>query len=101
MKTFNELTPEQQTKAVGRATNRLLEAICEGAIRFNDKLNRDNLQKRIDKAWKEMERNRTPWFIGETIMETCRDDIEGMARCEAEDAIYSEPGEHVIANMVD
>lgn len=95
MKTFSQLTPEQQTEAIKRTTTDLLEAICEGAIRFNDNLNKDDLQKRIDAAAKKADAMQTPWFLPEIIMETCRVEIEGMARCEAEDALYTE-GERVI-----
>src|SRR3990167_1276314 len=99
MKRFDELTPEQQKAAVTKCVTGLLEAIAEGAIRFNDGLNGDDLQARIDAAWADMELLRTPWFIGERIMETCRDDIEGMAQCEAEDALYPEPGERCLSGI--
>ena len=100
MKTFRDLTADQRTKAIQKCTTELLEAICEGAIRFNDELDRDDLQKRIDKAWDKMNRLHTPWFIGEAIMETCGEDLEGMARSDAEDALYSEPAERVIRGII-
>ncbi len=54
MKKFEELNEAQQQKAVEHFTSRLLEAICEGAIRFNDALNQDDLQARIDAAGEKM-----------------------------------------------
>jgi hypothetical protein len=67
MKTFKDLTPSQQSAALGKCRENLLEAIMEGALRFNDVLNHDDLQARIDKAGADCERLRTPWFIGEAI----------------------------------
>ena len=95
MKTFDELTGTQQSEAVSNATNELLKAILEGVIRFNDELNHDDLQARIDAAIQKAEEMRTPWFAGEYILDTCRDDIEGMATCDAQDALYRGVGEIV------
>jgi hypothetical protein len=72
--------------------------ILEG-LRFNDALNGDDLQARIDKAIQTAEDNRTPWFAGECVLETCREEIEGMARCTAEDALYPEAGEYTIRGI--
>jgi hypothetical protein len=99
MKTYQELSQEQQTRAVEKCTQQLQESIVEGAIRFNDSLNHDNLQERIDATWAEVERLHTPWFAGEAIMETCRTEIEGMAQCAAEDSLYPEEGENVIVGI--
>src|SRR4051812_47166470 len=95
MKTYSELTPEQQLKAIKHQSALLLSDIITDAIRFNDKLNGDDLQKRIDDAMDRAESMHTPWFAGEYIMDTCREEIEGMAQVTAEDALYSED-EYVI-----
>jgi hypothetical protein len=100
MKKFNELTPEQQAKAEEKALNQLLEDICNQRIRFNDELNEDDLQARIDEAGRKAEAMHTPWFWSEYIMETCAEDLKGMARCTAEDALYAEPGERVIKGVL-
>ena len=92
-------TEEQKAKAIERETNSLLEAICSGEIRFNDRLNKDKLQARINTAFEKAESMRTPWFASEYIMDTCKDDIVGMATCSAEDALYAEQDEHVITNI--
>ena len=100
MKTYEQLTPEQQAKALEREVNHLLEAIVEGAIRFNDELNQDDLQARIDAAWEAAEKMRTPWFVSEYIMDTCREEIEGMAQCSAEDALYAEDDDPIVVRGI-
>ena len=92
MKTFDQLTLDQRIKAIKEETDSFLGAIIEGVIQFEPG---EDLQARIDKAWKEMEGQQTPWFIGERIMETCRVEIELLARASAESAMYLESGEHV------
>jgi hypothetical protein len=99
MKTFEQLTPEQQTKAVQQCLTNLLTGIAEGAIRFDDSKNADDLQARIDKACARAEQMQTPWFAHEYVLDTCREDLESIARAEAEDAQYSEPTEHVIGGV--
>ena len=96
MKTYEELNATEQDAALLKCTNSLLEAICNGEIRFNDSLNEDDLQARIDAAFNKAEVMDTPWFASEYIMETCKADIEGMAICEAQDALYSVSGEIII-----
>lgn len=96
MKTYQDLNPEEQAKAREKALVELLKAILAGEIRFNDKLNHDDLQKRIDEAFDKAEAKQTPWFSHEYIMDTCREELEGMAAADAEDALYPESGENVI-----
>lgn len=100
MKTFSELTPEQQKAAVEKCTNNLLKEITEGTVRFDDKRNKNKLQKKIDAAWKKAEAMQTPWFAHEYIMDAIGDDIRGMATATAQDALYSEPDEHVIDGIL-
>jgi len=50
MKTYEQLTQDEQEKARAIALTELLEAIVSGVVRFNDGLNEDNLQARIDGA---------------------------------------------------
>jgi hypothetical protein len=100
MKTFEQLTDIEKEEAVRRATSKLLDAVCEGSVRFNDALNGDNLQARIDSAIAAANATQTPWYAPEYIMNTCRADIESMAQCNAEDALYAEPGEFVEHGIV-
>jgi hypothetical protein len=113
MKHFDDLTPEQQEKAIETEAAKLLQAIVEGAVRFSDELNSDGLQAAIDEAIAEAKAMQTPWFAGEYIMHThynpgaghiTSDDglwpvaeaIRSMAAPVAEDAVYLEAGEHAI-----
>ena len=96
MKTYNQLTEEQRKKAIQRAATLVLTDIIENGLRFNDELNGDNLQARIDKAFEKAEAMRTPWFAHEYVLDTCREDIESLANPIAKDALYSE-GETIIA----
>ena len=95
MKTYQQLTEAQQEKAREKALVELLKAILEGGIRFNDSLNGDGMQGKIDKACAEAEQMHTPWFAHEYVMDVVGDELRGMAQCDAEDAIYPE-GERII-----
>lgn len=98
MKRYTDLTPEQQHKAVEKAASEVLTLIVEGAVRFADELNHDDLQARIDAAIEKADEMQTPWFAHEYVMDTCRDDILSMARADAEDAWYPE-GETVLEGI--
>jgi len=96
VRTFGQLTADEQTKAERVAADQLLTEIVEGGLRFSDEKNGDHLQAKIDKAVRKAERLQTPWFSGEHIMDAAGDEIRGMARCDAEDALYPDKGERVI-----
>ena len=98
MKTYEQLTSDEQAKAVNTCVDDLLTAILEG-LRFNDALNEDNLQARIDAARAKAKKMQTPWFAHEYILDTCREDLTGIARCDAEDAMYAEPGETILRGI--
>ena len=99
MKKFDELTEEQKTKAIEKTLIEILEDIVNGSIRFNDELNQDDLQARIDKAFDKAEKMRPPWFSHEYILETCREDLESLAICQAEDMIYLEQNEFAVRGV--
>ncbi len=88
MKTFEQLTETQKSEAKEITLSNLLTDIIEHGIRFNDRLNGDNLQARIDAAGQKAEDMQTPWFWAEYILDTCREELEEMAYCQAEDALY-------------
>ncbi len=96
MRTYTNLSPSERDKAQDIALNSLLEAIVEGAVRFCDALNGDDLQERIDNAFAEAEAKRTPWFVSEYIMDTAREDLRNIATCDAQNALYPEPGQYII-----
>ena len=99
MKTYQQLTDKQKKAAEIKALESLLRAILEGGLRFDDKPNEDDLQARIDKAVAEADAKQTPWFAHEYILDTCRDNLEGMARADAEDSLYSEANERVVSGI--
>ncbi len=99
MKTYSELTPEQQKKAVDYFIKLDLDGICEGWLRFNDSLNEDDLQSRIDAAIEKAEKMQTPWFAAEYIMDSCGEEITSMARCSAEDCLYPEQHERMVEGI--
>ena len=96
MRKFEELSGTEQSKAESLALNRLLKGVVEGAVRFNDTLNGDDLQARIDAAIDKADKMQTPWFSHEYVLDTCREDLEGMARCDAESAIYLDMEEFAV-----
>lgn len=98
MKTFHQLNPTEQKKALEVCLNELIRAVCEGAIRFDDKKNKDDLQKRIDRALNKAEKLQTPWFAPEILMEDkkVKEALEGMSRCDAEDAVYPDANVRII-----
>lgn len=100
MKTYAQLSESEQRAALEKALKSLLESIFNGTIRFNDELNADDLQARIDTAIELAEAKRTPWFAHEYVLDTCREELEGMAMCDAEEALYSEPRELVVSGIV-
>ena len=91
MKTYNELSVEGQRKAVDYWLTALLTEVLEGSTRFNDRANGDGLQSRIDNACTKAESMRTPWFAGEYVMDSCREDLTEMAMVDAAAALYSTP----------
>lgn len=96
MRTFDELNEQEQSRAISKVCGEILEDILSGALRFNDELNQDDLQARIDAAISKAERLYTPWFAHEYIMDTCKEDLESMARSWALDALYPSPDETII-----
>lgn len=96
MRTWYDLNDDERKRAVNKATERILGAVLEGAIHFNDALNQDDLQERIDDAIREANGNRTPWFAGEYVMESVGDTLRGMAQCDAEDSFFPACRERVI-----
>jgi len=97
VRTYEQLAPDEQQRAVSLCADSLLATIVEGLVRFNAALNEDDLQARIDQALADSDRNQTPWFAGEYVMDAAGVEIRGMAQCEAEDALYAGPGERVIS----
>lgn len=109
MRTFDQLSKKEQAEAEIIALNEILQAVVEGGLRFSDSVNKDNFQASIDRAMEEANRMRTPWFVGNYIMQARFDSellgpdqsvgeqLRGMARADAEDAVYPDKGERIIS----
>ena len=100
MRTFDDLSSHEQVKARSKALDELLTLVAEGAIRFNDKLNGDHLQAKIDAAWRKAEQMQTPWFAHEYIMEAVGDELRAMAQCDAEDTTYAAEDDGPIVRLL-
>lgn len=89
MKTFEQLSEQEQDAARAFCLENLLRDILEGGLRFDDGANENYVQSRIDVAWAKAEDMQTPWFANEYIMEAVGDDLRSMAQCDAEAAQYA------------
>ena len=89
MRTYQELTEDEKTRAREEALEEILTAITEGLYPVG-------MEARIEAAGRAAEKMQTPWFWTNYIMDTCKDDLEAMAAEEAEQALYPEPGERII-----
>lgn len=100
MKKYNELNKQEKEQAVEKTLTALLTGIIEGAVRFDDKKNGDDLQARIDRAVEEADEMRTPWFSGEYVLDAVGEELRGMAQVDAEEAYYTEPCEVCYSGIV-
>ncbi len=100
MKTYIQLTNDEQKAAIEKCVTNILKVILEGGgSHFFEDYDNSTLKFRIDKAIATADEMRVPWFASEYIMDTCRDDINQIAEADAKDSLYSEPGEVVIAGI--
>lgn len=88
MKTYAQLTKAQREVAVERSLNEFLVSVCEGSIELEG-----SLGEMVDKAVAKADRNMTPWFVGEFIMETCGEDFKAIAKSLAKERLYAEEGD--------
>jgi hypothetical protein len=93
LKKFCELTPHQRERAVEEALRRILLAVTDGGLRFNDLANANDLQARIDAARVRSEQHEQDFTTA--VLLTCSGELGALARMSARDAIYTE-GETVI-----
>lgn len=73
---------------------RILRAITEGGLRFNDLANGNDLQQRIDEARVAAETGCCDWRG--LVLRTCGSELTTIAQMAARDAFYAE-GETVIS----
>jgi hypothetical protein len=101
MKKYAELSTAQKERAVQESLRRLLRAITEGGLRFNDIASGNDLQHRIDEAEAKVshlpegsKEHISAWRFH--IMKSCLPELTVIARMAAHDAIYVE-GDTVIS----
>lgn len=92
MRTFDQLTPNEQAAADVMAMKRLLERICEGRIRFLDRA----AQLKVNQAAKKANDNGTPWFMHEYVMDALADELRPLAQQWSRTAHYKDPGDLVL-----
>jgi hypothetical protein len=99
MKTWDELTEQEQVQAVTCWMTHVLKAVCEGDIRFDDAANGDDTQALIEAAAQKAEDMHTPWFTHEYIMadDEVRQALLQVALASAEEALYVEPGQSTMS----
>lgn len=90
MKTFDQLTPDQQVRAIESQMSAQLTSICEGFVPH------EGMRERIMQAAESAERMETPWFMFEYVMDTCAAEIRALAVLDCEVAIFREPHEFVL-----
>lgn len=93
MKTYDELKPEQQVKACEKALAKILEKICDGSAVFPGN---PDMQRKIEATAIAAERMKTPWFMHEFVLDSCKVELETFARNYARAAFYREPGDLVL-----
>jgi hypothetical protein len=94
LKTFNELTDAQRSRAVEEALRRILEAIAHRGLRFNDFANGNDLQARIDAAFARAGEDDAAWRL--LVMASCSSELTRLALMSARDAVVVE-GEMVLS----
>lgn len=90
MKRYSELTQEQQRRAVRLAFDRLLDAVSNRGLRFNDIANGNRLQERIDACIEKAEREQLDHMIPEYVAAACMEDLVQLAEQTARNAVFVE-----------
>ena len=98
MKTYKQLTKDQQTKALSASTVSIIKFITEQP-EHNISFAFPDLEGRIKEAAEKAEANQTPWFFSEFLMKTCEKELRGTALADAERTLYTEAGEHVVGGI--
>lgn len=94
MKTWNELTPVEQERAILMQAEALIKRFIEGSLAFAAGTEAREI---FDEAVAEMERRQTPWFLNECLWEELEDNFRAMAQDCCETWLYGEPGDPYVA----
>lgn len=106
MKTWKQLTKQQQETAVKIQSDSMVRGLAEGVLRFRMPQANRAIQKAVNKA----EAMHTPWFTSEYIWEevyhpqtgkTLESLILQIAQEELQGYLFPEPGEEVFSYILD
>jgi hypothetical protein len=56
-------------------------------------------RKKIELAFQKADAMHTPWFVGEYIMESCREELTAMARYDAEYSVYNDKDDPAVVEL--
>lgn len=84
LKTWNQLTTDQQKAAIQMRVHHLVQAISEGRLTFNNPA----MQEKVLHAAKRAEDMKTPWFFGQYVMEGMASELATLATAECASAFY-------------
>lgn len=98
MKSYRDLSKDQQTKACEFFFCIWLQNVAANTIRFGGSAEMDTLQEQIEKACLRAEAAQTPWFAHEYLQD---DDVivhnlRKLATADALEAFYMESGERCV-----
>lgn len=90
MKKYVQLSQAEKEQAVRSMLNLLLEAVVESRVVFIDEENEEEFQVRIDEAISRAREEKKPWLAGDYVMKEVGEELIGMARCQAEQYLYTD-----------
>ena len=82
---YNELSDSEKEAALNHFLLDELTTVCEMPEWYEYD---EDLYKKIIEAGDKAEKNQTPWFTHEFIMEDCGDELRAIALTNAESALY-------------
>jgi hypothetical protein len=94
LKTFGELTKEEQQVALNKKEGEVLQCLIEYPDFYLA------LEEQVLAAHDKAEEMQTPWFVGEYIMDEVGDEVRAIAKEAATDCIYRTDLNQEIPNFV-
>lgn len=85
---YSDLYALEQEAAVNHFMQEALQFACEMPEWYRLEHHDNDLYNKILKAHKKADKNQTPWFLGEFVMESCGDKLRAIALTNAESALY-------------
>lgn len=96
MKRWDQLSESQRARAVEHQVEQIILVVVETNCACFP-----SLEKACKAAAEEAERLQTPWFFGSILYERAKDDIDLLAREDAEAALYAEPDEYIVSGIIE